>query len=69
MQLRNRAGGGGGMKGMMRRPCQECGKRATYKQPKKGRFAQPIRARDDHDLCARCWRKLMDAVRGAKVAA
>lgn len=36
----------------MRRPCQECGRAATYR-----RAGQRTSGRGDHDLCPRCWHK------------
>ena len=54
----------------MDRPCQLCGRPARFLQPlpkaanrvKMQHRSHHMKARDDHDLCPRCWRKLLDAV-------
>ncbi len=33
-----------------------CGRPTLYRRPSDGRLAR----RDDHDVCPRCWRRLMD---------
>lgn len=48
----------------MSQPCQQCGRPATYQRPiQQGRRVSSghlkRRARADHDLCGRCWKKLL----------
>ena len=53
--------------GMKQRPCQQCGRPANYRPPKSSK-QHSLKARNDHDLCRRCWARLMDAL-DAKAAA
>lgn len=38
--------------------CSDCGRKATYKTKKN----KSRRARDDHDLCERCWAKIIESI-------
>jgi hypothetical protein len=49
----------------MKRPCQICGRPATYVAPKATRHHR-IKSREDHDLCMRCFHKQMSAVNAAQ---
>lgn len=56
---------------VMQRQCQNCGGKASFKQPhQKGKRVhsghKKRKGRDDHDLCARCWHNLMTSVRMAQ---
>jgi DNA-directed RNA polymerase subunit RPC12/RpoP len=51
-------------------PCQECGKPAIYKPPRRWWRRRDARVhRRDHDVCARCWAKLMASVDARTVVA
>lgn len=53
--------------GAMKRACQQCGRPANYAPPKRKAFRQHrIVANDSHDLCTRCWQKMMDTYRAAE---
>lgn len=50
-----------------KRQCQDCGRPATYAPPHEHRRRKhPVVGRNDHDLCARCFRRrVIDAQEAA----